>query len=259
MPRRNIVFLIIAGIAAIFCARLGVWQLDRLATRRAHNALVASRLDAAPVALSAVPRDTGDRHYRRVRLDGTLDFAHEVMLIDRAHDGAPGVNLITPMRPDSGVLGDTIVLVDRGWVYAADGMSVDAAQWQEPAQVTGTGYLIALPRGEGPATLSTSGHPNEYRWLDRPAVEERLGHPVADYLVVLQSDEHPVAAESPGVNGAVAARAPTRVPVPPLDEGPHLDYAIQWFSFAITIIVGTWYALFVAPRRRDLIVPPRTA
>jgi surfeit locus 1 family protein len=257
MPRRNIVFLVIASIAAAFCVRLGVWQLQRLATRRSHNAVVSSRLGESPISVSAVPRDTGQRRYRRVRLAGTLDFSHELVLIDRVRDGAPGVNLVTPMHPDSGVLGDTIVLVDRGWVYAADGMSVDDAQWQEPTHLTGAGYLVALTPGQGPANLSTSGHPNEYRWLDRAAIAERLGLPVADYLVVLQSGENPPAVEDAGGTGA--SRAPTRLPVPPLDEGPHLGYAIQWFSFAITIIVGTWYALFIAPRQRDVIIPSRTA
>jgi surfeit locus 1 family protein len=257
MPRRNIVFLIISSIAAAFCVRLGVWQLHRLAGRRSHNAVVSSRLDTPPIPLSAVPSDTGERHYRRVRFAGTLDLSHELVLIDRVRDGAPGVNLITPMHPDSGVLGDTLVLVDRGWVYAADGMTVDDALWQEPTHLTGAGYLVALTPGEGPATLSTSGHPNECRWLDRAAIGQRLGHPVADYLVVLQGGEQPTAVELG--SGAHASRAPARLPAPPLDEGPHLDYAIQWFSFAITIVVGTWYALFVAPGQRDAIVPPRTA
>jgi surfeit locus 1 family protein len=35
-----------------------------------------------------------------------------------------------------------------------------------------------------------------------------------------------------------------RLPPPALDEGPHLSYAIQWFSFAaIALIGGTAVAL----------------
>ena len=32
---------------------------------------------------------------------------------------------------------------------------------------------------------------------------------------------------------------PRRWPPPALDDGPHLSYAIQWFSFAVIILVGT--------------------
>jgi len=32
---------------------------------------------------------------------------------------------------------------------------------------------------------------------------------------------------------------PRRWPAPALDDGPHLSYAIQWFSFAIIVLAGT--------------------
>ena len=31
------------------------------------------------------------------------------------------------------------------------------------------------------------------------------------------------------------------VPVPALDDGPHLGYAIQWFAFAIIAVVGSMF------------------
>jgi cytochrome oxidase assembly protein ShyY1 len=34
-----------------------------------------------------------------------------------------------------------------------------------------------------------------------------------------------------------------RWPVPELDEGPHLSYTVQWFSFALIILVGTFILL----------------
>jgi len=38
---------------------------------------------------------------------------------------------------------------------------------------------------------------------------------------------------------AAAQGLPRRWPAPSLDNGPHLSYAIQWFSFALIIVVGT--------------------
>ena len=43
---RNIIFLCVAAVAAAGFARLGVWQLDRLAQRRGRNALIVERLRA---------------------------------------------------------------------------------------------------------------------------------------------------------------------------------------------------------------------
>lgn len=249
MPRRNVVFLLAAAAMAALCVRLGIWQLHRLAQRRRYNRLVASHLAEPPLSLRTVPSDTAARHYRRVRLSGTYDFSHQIILTDRVRDGAPGVDLVTPLHPD-GAIGDTVVLVNRGWVYAADGMTVDAARWAEPPRLTGMGYLITLAPEQGPSTFAN--RPGLFRWLDRAAVEHYVGAPVHDYLIVLEPvDTVQVAARS------APPRIPVRVPPPPLDEGPHMSYAIQWFSFALIAIVGTVYALFIGPRRDRTIVPLR--
>ena len=44
---------------------------------------------------------------------------------------------------------------------------------------------------------------------------------------------------------------PRRWPGPVLDDGPHLSYAIQWFSFAVIIVVGT-----VALLRKTTVLGP---
>ena len=41
------------------------------------------------------------------------------------------------------------------------------------------------------------------------------------------------------------------MPPPPLDEGPHRSYALQWFSFAAIAIVGTFFFLRVIPAKRE--------
>jgi surfeit locus 1 family protein len=63
-----------------------------------------------------------------------------------------------------------------------------------------------------------------YRTLDLAAVRERLPYPVLD--VVVQQEP------SPGL-----PRLPRRVPPPALDDGPHLSYAVQWFSFMTIALV----------------------
>jgi len=248
VSRRNIVFLVASATMAVLCVRLGVWQLHRLAARRAYNGVVASRLAQAPLPLDQIPRDSAIDRYRRVRFAGTYDFGHEVVLVDRMRDGAPGVHLVTPLHPDGA---DTAVLVDRGWVYAPDAMSVDEERWREPVRVSGSGYLTAFAAGRGPAALATPTRLNEARWLDRGAVELRAGYPIASYIIVLDADGSGPASASPtaDTSGARAGRAPVRTPPPALDEGPHLSYAIQWFSFAVIAIVGPVWAVFVGPRR----------
>lgn len=240
MSYRNVVFLAVSMLMAALFARLGMWQLHRLGERRTRNALVMARLATPPVALAALPRDSALAHFRRVHLVGTLDFDHEVVLVNRIRDGSPGVHLVTPLRPDALTGGDTAVLVDRGWVYAPDGASVDRARWREPSRFEGTGYVQEFAAGRGsPAAVST--HPERLRWLDPDVVSRGAGYPIARYYVVMDVDA-PQAA--PGI--------PVRVPAPTLDDGPHLSYAIQWFSFAVIAVAGAFFAVFGRSRRPTL-------
>ena len=64
--------------------------------------------------------------------------------------------------------------------------------------------------------------------LDRTALEKRFNYPLKPYYVVLTA---PL--------GDTTQNTPPRLTVPPMDEGPHRSYAIQWFSFAAISIIGT--------------------
>ena len=46
-------------------------------------------------------------------------------------------------------------------------------------------------------------------------------------------------ATGPGDGGNPLPPGLTRWPLPPLSDGPHLSYVVQWFSFALIIVVGS--------------------
>jgi surfeit locus 1 family protein len=236
MSRRNVVFIVLALVAAAVCARLGFWQLSRLRDRRVRNELTAARLSEPPVAPAALPGDVALARLRRVRLAGRYDYAHEVVLTNRSRQGSPGVYIVTPLRPAGG---DTAVLVTRGWVYSPDGSTVDLTRWREADTATVTGLVESFPpAAERRGSADVPNRPSAFRWLDRDLMARRVGYPVAPYQVVALG----------GDSAAVADSTPVRLTTPALDEGPHLSYAIQWFSFALIALVGA--GVFVANDRR---------
>jgi surfeit locus 1 family protein len=234
MARRRIIDYVLIVLTVGFVTltvSLGFWQLRRLAQRRAMNAEVTARLADPPVAVRALTHDTAALHYRRVVLHGQYDYAREFKIADRTRNGSPGVNIITPLQ----IAGtDTAVLVNRGWVYAPDGLTVDLSKWREGDSVSATGYARPLFRVfSGSPKLAT--RPDAFRWLDLDALKSRIPYPLYPFVVVLEGDTTP--------HGGI----PPRVPPPPLDEGPHRSYAIQWFSFAIIAVVGMYFYLRVKP------------
>ncbi len=221
-----------SAVMALLFIRLGVWQLARLGERRARNAVVVARLAEPPRPLATLPHDSGVEAltYRRVRVAGTYDVAHEIVLTGRTREGSPGVHLVTPLRPDGA---DTSVLVDRGWVYSPDASQVDPVQWREPLRVDTTGSVAAFVRHAGEPALRGGGPSLRMRWLDPDTIARAIGYPLAPFYVVLDGD-----------TSIHSFHVPARVPPPPLDEGPHLDYAIQWFAFAAIAVGGAIIAVF---------------
>jgi surfeit locus 1 family protein len=241
---RSVAFLCLAAVAAAIFVRLGVWQLDRLAQRRRRNALIVERLRDPPIALAAMPRDTAAAHFRRVVIDGRYDYTHELSLTDRSRDGSPGVHVITPLRVDGT---DTAYLIDRGWVYSPDGTTIDRTRWREGDRVAGVARVQELPPAL-PQAATRAGYPGDARWLSPDAIGRWAGYPVAPVLLALDGD-----------TSTTSTSVPARSPPQPLDEGPHLNYAIQWFAFATIAVVGTLVAVFRPPARTVPLAPPAPA
>lgn len=230
--RATVFFTLVALAVSVACIRLGFWQLERLRERRAANALVTSRLSEAPTPLRGMTATSGVR-FRRATATGTYDFANEFVLTSRSRNGSPGVHVITPLRFADN---DTAVLVNRGWVYTPDGMRVDLTLFREDTNAVVDGFVEEFSRAQG--AVSTPSVAKAVRRLDRDSIAARLPYPVGHVILVQQKDSGEVA--------AVGRGTPVRIQPPPLDEGSHRSYAIQWFGFALVGIAGSILVL-----RRD--------
>lgn len=206
--------------AALASGALGVWQLGRLADRRAANEAALAQRDLPVLDLNRPGADGAFTH-RRVAARGEWDFAHQFLLRGRLLLGTPGVQVITPLRL-AGL--DTAVLVNRGFVPTPDaGPPPPGLEYGEPPLVSLHGIARSIPdEGDGQPVESRFGE--SWNRLDLSAMRGRLPYPVAPYYVIME----PNSARSPDhtPRGSVL---PVRVDPPPLDDGPHLSYAIQWF------------------------------
>jgi surfeit locus 1 family protein len=220
MKRRTILFCAFAVAAAALFVRLGFWQIDRLHEKRARNTVIAHQRDGAPLPISSIPRDTAEAHYRTASVAGRFDYEHELVVTSRTRRGAPGVELLTPVRV-AGV--DTAVLVNRGWVYSPDGGTVDRSRWREGDSAHVTGY-VELYAPDAGATASATD-PRIVRRVSRSEIAAKIPYPVAPFYLVYLGD-------------TASAGHPSRREVPVLDDGPHATYAFQWFCFAAIALGG---------------------
>lgn len=235
--------LVLAATAVL--ARLGIWQLDRLAQRRAFNAhLIDQR--AAPVLTldtNSANLDLYSMEYRSVVVTGTYSPKDEIVLRNQTWqtDFGPelGVRLFTPLL----IQGTNMaILVDRGWIPQADASPEARAKYAVPGRVTVRGQLrraevdFSLFRKPNPTLSPGQTRLNAWNDLDLQRLNSQMAADLLSvYLQEFPSDQQ---AQPPYIS----------LPeIDPTDEGPHLSYALQWFSFAALLLIG--YPFYI--RRRE--------
>lgn len=204
---------------------LGVWQLNRLGERQDLNTLVESRT-ADTTELTSAP-DIGSKaeelDYRSVRatvtyLDG--DFAR---IANRSQGGVAGRHVVAIVEFADG----SVIAVNRGFVPSNAEVELNPV----PAGETEVRGWLRASVEQGAIGATDSGEGDILPRFDTEQVAARLGRPLPNVWLQL----------APQDSGGLAT-FPDPFPLPPLDEGPHRSYAVQWFIFA-TLGVAFYGAL----------------
>jgi len=222
--RSPLFFLATLLLAGVFI-RLGLWQVNRLEDRRARNAVAASAQGLPPLDYDQPgwrgQAPGGSIDNRRIRVTGRYDHAAEVVLRGQTEQGVPGVRIVTPLRP---LRGDTALLVQRGFVASPDARTVRLEDLREEGVQVVSGLLEPLSDSSGIGGRMEQDGQVSWRRVELAGLRERLPYPIAGFLLLQLPD-------------SALPALPRRDAAPVLDDGPHLSYAIQWFSFALTALV----------------------
>ena len=218
--------LLVIFLVVLF-VNLGFWQLRRLDQRKDFNAQVAANAQAAPEPLPAdlSPDEVDALEWRRFVVDGRYRDDSDVLVANRSQDMQPGYWVVTLLEREEG--GPPVAVV-RGFVLRAlvgEGDTESVAARSGP--VTVTGYAQGSRSGGRFATSLPEGATPEVTRVDLGKLGEEWGTELAPVWLQL-SDQDP-----PPDSSLV-----TPVPLPDLEDGPHLSYAIQWFIFATIGAVG---------------------
>ncbi|WP_421119661.1 SURF1 family protein [Aquihabitans daechungensis] len=233
------VFVLAMVVAFVFA---GFWQLNRLQEKRDRNDRVAARTaeavaDAVSLARPGDYAGAADLEFRRTTATGTYLADQEVLVRARSRDSAPGSWILTPLQVDDG----TAVVVNRGWISNGGQFESVPDRYRAPeGEVTVTGLVRETEtRGRfGPKDPTTGTLENLAR-ADIARLDQQVEADVLPFYLQLQEQDP-----------AVTPEDPRPVPAPDLDEGPHLSYALQWFTFALmTVII---YPLILRRRAREI-------
>ena len=233
-------FHLLVAAAMVAMVNLGMWQLRRLDERRTFNEQVISRSDQPIAPLDEVlaggpPPDS--LSYRRVTVTGQYTPEPTVQIVNRSQGGVAGRNLVNALRTEQG----TVVLINRGFLDA---------RVTAPPPPSGTVTVIGRLRTSevrrtGQVADETGVQLTEARRIDLHVLAAQFGGRLAPVYVE--------ALESQPADGALEA-----VAAPELSEGPHLNYAIQWFIFTVCVAAGWAFAVYRSanPTKRPRRGPP---
>jgi surfeit locus 1 family protein len=218
---------------------LGFWQLSRLHGRRQVNAMIEARMvsPAVPIQSLVGPHENyqvaNHRDFRQVSVTGHYDNANQ-MLIRNEQDpqNDPGWWLVTPLVLPDG----SAVAINRGFVPLTLGETGQLyrdengplPQYAPPSgTVTVTGLIFPTQNRSGGSYDSATGHLHTLSRVDLLRWQRQVPYGLYPVYVNLVTS-HP----------AQHGTYPQPIPPPSLGDGPHLNYAGQWFIFAtLTAIV----------------------
>ena len=202
---------------------LGMWQLDRAGQKRERQALLEARMADSPVRLTGPGPTAASLMFRRVEATGRWNAAGQVYIDNQTHEGRAGFHVITPLvLPGSGAS----VLVNRGWI-ARDATYPRAPHVAVPGGEVHVKGLAALPPARFLELSSETMAGDVWQNL---SVERYRGAMHAEVLPIV------VYADEPG-QGLAAVREQ-----PDAGMAKHQEYALTWFSLAVTTLV-LWIAL----------------
>lgn len=218
------------GIALVLLAcagmlRLGVWQLDRAAGKRALLAQFEQAIETRPTQLQ-VGDSLREGEIRRVEASGYFDPARQMLLDNQSHEHVPGFRVWTPLKLDDGRL----LIVDRGWLASGGQRQQlpDLSMTTTQSRVTVSGYWRQWPRPglrlgspvcDVPAAWPLLVQYPSYRELDCLYAET-----LVDGLLLMD----------PGLPDGYLRQWTA---APELSPDKHYLYAAQWFAFSATLLV----------------------
>ncbi len=237
LSARWIGFAVFVIMLAAVCTRLGMWQMHKLDLRLDRNETISKHFDAAPVPLEQAlsPGQEVDRstEWTRVTAVGTYAVDHQVTVKFTTRDGAPGVDVVTPLVLSDG----SAVLVDRGWFATGNNVSKPDVPPPPAGEVSIMGWLRQNSGANSGAVTPAEG---QVRAVSSEGMADSVPFELANGYLNLQEETPPPAT-------ALAAE-----PQPELGQGPHFFYALQWWFFALLAIVGYfWFARAEAKERQN--------
>mgnify|MGYP001181815635 CR=1 FL=1 len=211
---KKISFNIFVFFSIILFCSLGTWQIYRLQWKLDLVKEIKKGLDSEIIYYSK----TNIKNYQKVKFSGIFDFKNQIYLYSLDEKGAPGFDIITPMKINT----NEILLVNRGWIKK------DLIRDKSINLTTTNNFegIVKKITKSNPFKPDNDLQKNIWFSLNIDELRSYTGLEVSEYVIYVQNKD----------NQLIKPRK-----IDPNLPNNHLKYAITWYSVALSILIYFFY------------------
>ncbi|MDR9362846.1 MAG: SURF1 family protein [Microbacteriaceae bacterium] len=206
---------------------LSSWQFDRREEKVDQIELVQNNYNAPVSSLDQVVAD-GDlppeNEWLRAEIVGNYLTEHVYLVRNRPLNGQPGFLQLVPFETTQG----QIIAIERGWMPT--GNRQDSPDFIP--QVEGEQKTITVRLRPNEPEVNRGAPEGQIENINLPRFSEVTGLAVEENFYGRMAFEVPASSEYANP-----------MPMPRMDEGNHLSYALQWILFGIMSFIAFGWAL----------------
>lgn len=211
--------LAVIGVSIFFS--LGTWQVERAEEKQSLQDKIDSRQNSAEVIMRSSVANIEDKFYTPVKATGHYDSKHEILIDNEVYQGKAGYHVLTPLilKQDQ-----SVVMVNRGWVPVGRSRQVLPDISTPTAEVTIVG-IISPPKSK-PALILDQANPDSskvWSYFDPEVYASKTGYTLQAAVILMdESKGEGYLRYWPKYDAKVSM---------------HVGYAIQWYFFALIVLI----------------------
>ncbi len=202
---------------------LGFWQLDRADQKARLSSQFEEQSRTKAIDLNSNEIEIESMRYLPITVTGRYQSASQYLLDNQVHKGSVGYHVYTPLRLD---YQDKVVLINRGWIPLIGQRSnlPDLEVDEDNRVITGVVNRFSEPALKlGSPENQSNRWPKVLQYFEPKILKTQLKSPVLPFVVLL---------DPTATDGYLREWHP-----PSSGADRHKAYAIQWFGFALVLLV----------------------
>lgn len=218
--RFSLLGTILGLIGILLFSSLGTWQVFRAMEKQQLQQNMDLRVQQQAFMLDRNLNNIESRKYAQVEAIGHYDKSNEILIDNTIYKGRAGYHVLTPfiLKEDQ-----SVIIVNRGWVPLSRDRSI-LPELETPEGELHLHGIISPPKSKPPLILGELDTTTKvWLYFDKIIFEKKSGQPLLPVIILLdKNDAHGYVREWPKYEEKV---------------GMHIGYAIQWYVFALIVLV----------------------